>query len=136
MLFLCIFIFLWECSSNKIHINLKCADNCNNGNAVVVYILQLTNSEKFLRASRESLLKNPQDIVGDELVYKLEKTLVPGESFILPDHKIKKGVLYLGIMGDFYSPSEKRWRQIYDLQSGMPNLEVFILNNAIEIKKK
>ena len=136
ILFLCILILLWECSSNKIYLKIKCADDCNNGNAVVVSILQLTNSEKFLRASRESLLKNPQDIIGDELVFKLEKTLVPGESFVLPDHNIKKGVLYIGIIGDFYSPSEKRWRQIYDLQSGMRSIEVFILNNSIEIKKK
>lgn len=131
-----ILLMVIGCSSNKINLVIKCSNESNNGNAVVISILQLASPEKFESASKESLLKNPKEVLGNELIYSKQQSLVPGQLLPINDYEIKEGVLFLGIMGDFYSPSGNRWRQIYNLQSRKHNLEIHVLNNAIEIKNK
>jgi type VI secretion system VasD/TssJ family lipoprotein len=138
ILFLLITIFLTGCGSSiqTIDLNLQCDGNCNNGNAVVIKIYQLKSTEKFNHASFESLLKNPNEILTDDLIpnTKFEKTLVPGEKFSLNELEINKDTFYLGIMGDFYSPAKDGWQQIVSVND-LESLKIKVHENSISVEK-
>ena len=112
-------------------------DNVNSGNAVVVTIYQLVNADKFRFASFESLMKNPEETLGSDIIpnAKYERTMVPGENFQLEDHEIKNDAAYLGVIADFYSPAKNEWQQVIELNSDFDELKISIHENSISIEK-
>lgn len=124
-------------SVQMVNVILQCDENCNENNAIVVKIYQLKNSEKFRHSSFESLLKNPDAALGDDLIpnSKYEKTLIPNENIQLGDLEIKKEAAYLGIMGDFYSPAKDGWQQIIPIDSDLENLTILIHENSLSSQR-
>jgi type VI secretion system VasD/TssJ family lipoprotein len=139
ILFLYSIILLPGCGSSvqTINVNLACDDNCNENNAIVVKIYQLKNADKFRNASFESLIFNPEEILGDDLIpdSKYEKTLIPGESYQINEYEIKPGAGYIGIVGDFHSPAKDSWLQVvsaYDIDK----LNITVHENSISLTKE
>jgi type VI secretion system VasD/TssJ family lipoprotein len=112
-------------------------ENVNSGNAVVVTIYQLVNADKFRFASFESLMKNPEETLGSDIIpnAKYERTMVPGENFQLEEHEIKSDAVYLGVIADFYSPAKNEWQQVIELNSDFDELKISIHENSISIEK-
>ncbi|MCX6151866.1 MAG: type VI secretion system lipoprotein TssJ [Ignavibacteriales bacterium] len=121
-----------------VKINLKCDDDCNNNNAIVIRIYQLKNADKFRNASFESLIRSPEEILADDLIpnSKFEKTLVPGESVQSKEIEIKKDAAYLGVVGDFFSPAKDGWLQIISLDSGNDKFEIVVHENSLSYKNE
>lgn len=119
-----------------INVNLQCDGNCNDNNAVVVKIYQLKSADKFRHASFESLQRNAEDVLSDDLIpnSKYEKLMVPNESFKLKDLTINKDAKYLGIVGDFHSPAKDGWLQVIPLNSDIDNLSIMIHENYLTYK--
>ena len=120
-----------------VDISLKCDENSNENNALVLKIYQLKNSDKFMRASFESLSRNPQETLAGDLIpnSNFEKTMIPNESFTIKDLKITGETLYLGIVGDFYSPLEDGWKEIISVNSDLENIKLTIHQNSLSVKK-
>jgi len=125
-------------SIQTVNFDLRCDDDCNDNNAIVVKIYQLKNADKFKYASFESLVRNTEAILGDDLIpnSKYEKTLVPGEVYQLKEIEIKNDALYLGVVGDFFSPAKDGWLQIIPTDSDLENLEIIIHKNALSLQNK
>ncbi len=139
ILFICGLILITGCGSSvqTIRVDLTCDDNCNENNAIVVKIYQLKNADKFRNASFESLIFNPEEILGDDLIpdSKYEKTLIPGESFQINEYEIKPEAGYIGIVGDFHSPAKDSWLQVisaYDIDE----LNIMVHENSISFTKE
>ncbi|MCW8806070.1 MAG: type VI secretion system lipoprotein TssJ [Ignavibacteriaceae bacterium] len=111
-------------------------NDANNGNAVVVKIYQLISGDKFRYASFESLLKNPDETLGSDVIpgSKYEKTMVPGENFKLNELELKSGAAYLGIIADFHSPANDDWKQLIDLNSGIDELKILVHENSLSVE--
>jgi type VI secretion system VasD/TssJ family lipoprotein len=141
LLFFSIFLILIiaGCSSGlqTVDISLKCDENSNENNALVLNIYQLKNSDKFLHASFESLSRNPEEILAGDLIpnTKFEKTMIPNESFMIKDLKITNETLYLGVIGNFYSPLKDGWKEIIPVNSDLENLSITIHQNSLSVKK-
>jgi type VI secretion system VasD/TssJ family lipoprotein len=120
-----------------INVNMNCDDDCNGSNAIVVKVYQLKNADKFRNATFESLVSNPEEILGDDLIVntKYEKTLIPGESFSLDEYEIKPETGYLGIMGDFFSPAKDSWSQVV-AASDIGNIKIMVHENSISVVKE
>jgi len=132
-------IFITGCGSSvqTINIDMTCDENCNENNAIVVKIYQLKNADNFRNASFESLIFNPEEVLGDDLIpdSKYEKTLIPGESFQINEYEIKPEAGYIGIVGDFHSPAKDSWFQVvsaYDIDK----LNIMVHENSISITKE
>ncbi len=137
-LFIIVSTFLSGCGGGNeiIQISLKCDENTNSGNAVVVTVYQLTNADKFRFSSFESLTKNPEVTLGSDLVAnsKFDRTMVPGESFQMDELEIKKEAAFLGIIADFHSPSADGWQQLVPLNDGIDELIISVHENSIAVK--
>lgn len=137
-LFIVISTLLSGCGGGKelIQIQLKCDENTNSGNAVVVTVYQLTNADKFRFSSFEELTKNPEQTLGADLIpsSKFERTMVPGETFNLDELEIKKEAAFLGIIADFHSPSADGWQQLVPLNDGFDELIISVHENSISYK--
>ena len=121
--------------NQMIQINLKCDENTNSGNAVVVTVYQLTNADKFRFSSFESLTKTPELTLGTDLVpnSKFDRTMVPGETFQMDELEIKKEATFLGIIADFHSPSPDGWQQLVPLNEGFDELIISVHENSISV---
>jgi type VI secretion system VasD/TssJ family lipoprotein len=134
-----IMFFSLSCGSSVRTLNIEflCSEDCNNRNAVVIKIYQLKNDDRFRNANFQSFVMNPEGYLADDLIpnSKYERTMIPGESFQLRDVEIKSEAVYLGIMGDFHSPSQDGWQQIIDLAEDLENIAVIISENFLSIRK-
>ncbi len=132
-IFLIIFIYclsfaLLGCGGGiqTVKVNLDCDNDCNGNNAIVVRIYQLKNSDKFSHASFESILRNPDATLADDIIpdSKFEITLVPGQTFQLKDYALKQGAKYIGVVGDFHSPAQDGWLQIIPVNSDIDAVKI------------
>ena len=140
ILFLSIYIIIINScggSIQTISVDIKCDDNCNKTNAIVVKIYQLKNADKFRNATFESLLSTPEEILKDDLIPDsgYEKTLIPGESFKISEYEIKPDAGYLGIVGDFYAPAKDSWFQVIAVHD-IDKLNIMVHENSISITKE
>lgn len=134
--FLSLFI-LSGCGSPSVNIFMKCTDDSNDMNAVQIKIYQLRSSDKFSLASRESLLRNTDATLGEDIIpnSKLKKIMIPGESFNLEDVKLSDGTKYIGIVGDFYSPAKDNWSQLVNVVDGKSDIKILIGKNFITVSE-
>lgn len=118
-----------------INLNLHCNENCNNDNAVVIKIYQLKNAEKFRHASFESLMRNPEELLGDDIIpnTKVEKLLVPNETHVFNNIELKNEASFVGILGDFHSPAADGWKQIIPINQELKNIKLTILENSLSV---
>ncbi|RPI71300.1 MAG: type VI secretion system lipoprotein TssJ [Ignavibacteriales bacterium] len=136
LLFIVSFIFSSCGGVQTISLDMICDDDCNGNNAIVVKIYQLKNADKFRNASFESLISNTEVVLGDDLIpnSKYEKTLIPDESFEIPEYEIKPEAAYLGIVGDFYSPAKDSWQQVVPA-SDVSSIKITVHENSISVVK-
>jgi type VI secretion system VasD/TssJ family lipoprotein len=131
-------VYLTGCGSGikTAKINLVCDGDCNGSNAIVVRVYQLNNSDKFSHASFESLLRNPEAALADDLIpnSKFETTLVPGQTFELKDYVIKNGAAYIGVVGDFHSPAKDGWLRVIPVDSDIKPMKILIHNNYLSVE--
>ncbi len=122
--------------TETIKVSLHCDEDCNENNAVVIKIYQLKNADKFSHASFESLLRNPDETLGDDLIAdgKSEKLMAPNDTFIINDYEIKKDAAYIGIVGDFHSPATDGWRQIIPA-GDIGDILVRIHSNSLSVQE-
>ncbi|MFO7523888.1 MAG: type VI secretion system lipoprotein TssJ [Ignavibacteriaceae bacterium] len=137
VLFLFFILILTGCGGGPqtINVNLHCDENCNNNNAVVIKIYQLKNAEKFRHANFESLVRNPDELLADDLIpnSKLEKLLVPEETYDFNDLEIKNDASFIAVIGDFHSPSSDGWKQLIPINSDLKNIKVKITENSLSV---
>jgi type VI secretion system VasD/TssJ family lipoprotein len=122
--------------AEKISVSFHCDNDCNESNAVVVKIYQLKNADKFTHASFESLLRSPDETLGDDLIAgaKYEKLMTPDESFKLSDYEIKKDAAYIGVVGDFHTPAKDGWFQVIPVKD-IDDLSIKIHSNSLTVEK-
>ena len=132
----CIPILLFGCGSGvqSLKVNLKCDGDCNGNNAIVIRIYQLKNADKFSHASFESLLRNPEATLSDDLIpdSKFEITLVPDQTFQIKDYTIKDGAKYIGVVGDFHSPAKDGWLHV---NSDIDGMMILVHQNYLSVEK-
>lgn len=137
-LFLLVLLHAYGCGggTETIQVNLHCDEDCNENNAVVVKIYQLRNADKFSHASFESLLRNPDETLGDDLIAdgKAEKLMTPNDSFTIDEYKINKDAAYIGIVGDFHSPATDGWRQIIPV-ADIGDISVRVHSNSLSVQQ-
>ncbi|MGA9292880.1 MAG: type VI secretion system lipoprotein TssJ [Ignavibacteriaceae bacterium] len=135
--FISILVFGCGSSVQSLKVNLKCDGDCNGSNAIVIRIYQLKNSDKFSHASFESLLRNPEATISDDLIpdSKFEITLVPDQTFQLKDYTMKDGAKYIGVVGDFHSPAQDGWRQVIPVNSDIKGMMILIHQNYLSVEK-
>ena len=123
--------------SQTVNVSLQCDTDCNESNAVVVKIYQLRNSDKFSHSSFESLVRNPDETLGDDLIAgsKFEKLMAPDETFDLSKYEINKDAVYIGIVGDFHSPAKDGWFEVIPVKD-INNFSVKIHTNSLSIQKE
>ena len=122
--------------SQALKVNLKCDGDCNSSNAIVIRIYQLKNADKFSHASFESLLRNPEATLSDDLIpdSKFEITLVPDQAFQIKDYSIKSGANYIGIVGDFHSPAKDGWNQVIAVNQEITSLKILVHQNYLSVE--
>lgn len=126
-------IYFTGCGSGMQTINVAYSSdiNANGGNAVVINIYQLTNDYKFQNASSNSLLKDAEESLANDLIPPIiEKTMVPNEDHYL-ELELSKDAAFIGIVGDFHSPSNDDWKLIIPVDSDIDYLKIFILENSL-----
>lgn len=123
--------------NETVNISMSCDADCNESNAVVIKIYQLKNAEKFSHASFESLVRNPDETLGDDLIAssKFEKLLTPDEKFDLSKYEINKDAAYLGIVGDFHTPAQDGWFQIVPVKD-IDDFSITIHSNSLSVQKE
>jgi type VI secretion system VasD/TssJ family lipoprotein len=121
----------------SLKVNLRCDGDCNGNNAIVVRIYQLKNADKFSHASFESLLRNPEATLSDDLIpdSKFEITLVPDQTFQIKDYTIKDGAKYIGVVGDFHSPAKDGWMQVIPVNSDIDGMKILVHQNYLSVEK-
>ena len=134
---LSLLIFLSGCGNPTTNIMLKSTEDSNEMNAVQMKIVQLRSAEKFKLASRESLLRNPDETLGDDLIpnSKVEKIMIPGETFSLENVELSEETKYLGIFGDFFSPATDGWSQLIDVSEGKDEIKIIIGKNFLSVSE-
>ena len=134
-----LFIIISGCGGGvqSLKVNLKCDADCNDNNAIVIRMYQLKNADKFSHASFESLLRNPEATISDDLIpdSKFEVTLVPDQIFQIKDYTIKDDAKYIGIVGDFHSPAKDGWLQIIPVNQDINSLRVLVHQNYLSVEK-
>ena len=134
-----LFIIISGCGGGEqsLKVNLKCDADCNDNNAIVIRMYQLKNADKFSHASFESLLRNPEATISDDLIpdSKFEVTLVPDQIFQIKDYTIKDDAKYIGIVGDFHSPAKDGWLQIIPVNQDINSLRVLVHQNYLSVEK-
>lgn len=132
-------LYFTSCGSGiqTINIDLISDVNANGGNAVVIKIYQLTNNDKFLYASRNSLLKNAQETLANELIPPfIEETIIPDKNYEFKELEISKDAAFIGVVGDFHTPSKDGWRLIISVDSDIDYLKILILENSLSLQKE
>ena len=134
---LSLLIFLSGCGNPTTNIMLKSTEDSNEMNAVQMKIVQLRSAEKFKLASRESLLRNPDETLGDDLIpnSKVEKIMIPGETFSLENVELSEETKYIGIFGDFFSPATDGWSQLIDVSEGKDEIKIIIGKNFLSVSE-
>ena len=131
-------IYFIGCGSGiqTINVALSTDDNANGGNAVVINIYQLTNDYKFQNASSNSLLRDSKETLANDLILPIiEKTMVPNENHYL-ELELSKDAAFIGVVGEFYSPSIDDWRRIISVDSDTEYLKILILENSLSLQKE
>ena len=125
-----------NCGGGKetVEINLNCDENSNAGNAVVVTVYQLKTEKVFSLSDFKALSKNPEATLGSDLVWREEKTMIPGEEMKLENYEIMEGVKYLGIIADFYSRPANGWQQLVPLSEDINSVLINIHENSLSIR--
>lgn len=130
-----IILFVTNCGGGPqiVNFDLVCDEDCNNNNAVVIKIFQLRNAEKFRHASFESLILNPDEQLGDDLIpnTKLEKMMIPNESYEISNIEIKQNAAFIAVIGDFHSPAQDGWKQIVQINSDLETIKISIYENSL-----
>ncbi len=123
--------------ARMINVNFQADNNSNDANAIVVDIYQLKSRDKFTHASFESLLRDPQGILTDDLIPDSQKeiTMIPGQSYEIKHLTLSKDAEYIGIIGNFHSPAENGWRQIIPVKSDFKNLKVLVHQNYLSVQE-
>jgi type VI secretion system VasD/TssJ family lipoprotein len=132
-----ILFFLTGCGgSDTLQLDLQCSENCNNNNVIVVRLYQLKNAERFKFASHESLIRRPEETLGEDLIpnSKFEKIIGPNETFSVKELEVISGASYLGIIGDFHSPAKDGWQQVVPINSGIDKVKVTITENSLLVE--
>jgi len=130
-------IYFTGCGSGvqTINIDLSSDANANGGNAVVIKIYQLKTDNKFRYAQYESLLKNAEETLANDLIPPIkEETMTPSEKYPLKEFKLSKDAAFLGVVGDFHTPAKDSWKKIIPLDSDIEYLKIFIHENSLTIE--
>lgn len=134
-----VLISVYGCGGGNetVNISMRCDADCNENNAVVIKIYQLKNAEKFSHASFESLVRNPDETLGDDLIAgaKFEKLLTPDETFSLNKYEINKDAAYIGIVGDFHTPSQDGWFQVVPVKD-INDFAITVHSNSLSVQKE
>ena len=110
--------------------------NANGGNAMVINIYQLTNDYKFQNASSNFLLKDAEETLANDLIPPIiEKTMVPNEDHYL-ELELSKDAAFIGVVGEFHSPSIDGWRHIIPVDSDTEYLKILIFENSLSLQKE
>lgn len=130
-----VLLYISGCGSSEptYTVNLNCEDDCNGSNAIVIRMYQLRNTEKFSSTNFESLVRNPEEILADDIVpgSKFEKTMTPGEKINIDKQQYKEGAKYLGVLGDFHSPDKDAWKTIIPLDPNISHINIQIHENSL-----
>ncbi len=127
-------LYFTSCGSGiqTINIDLISDANANGGNAVVIKIYKLTNDDKFRYADLNSLWQNAEETLANELIPTIkEETIVPNKIFELKEFELSKDAAFIGVVGDFYSPSNDDWKLIIPVDSDIDYLKILILENSL-----
>lgn len=100
----------------------------NGGNAVVVRIYQLRSDENFKRSTMESFWQDDEKALGNDLIEKLELTLLPGEQKPL-NLKLSKEANFIAAAADFFNPDRDQWRQVVSAASVKGNKSSIIVGS-------
>jgi type VI secretion system VasD/TssJ family lipoprotein len=131
-------MIVFGCGGPSINIFMQSTNDSNEMNAIQIEIFQLRNSEQFKTASRESLIRNSNETLGKDLIInsKIEKIMVPGESYEIENINITDETKFIAIVGDFYSPSKDSWKQIIKVSDVNSVIKVIIGKNFISITEQ
>jgi type VI secretion system VasD/TssJ family lipoprotein len=132
-------IYFTGCGSGiqTINIDLISDVNANGGNAVVIKIYQLTNDDNFRYADFKSLWKNAEKTLANELIPPFrEELIIPNKNIELMGFEISKDAAFVGVVGDFHSPSTDGWRLIISVDSDIDYLKILILENSLSLQKE
>ena len=137
LLIMLLLIGLSGCGNPTLNILLKSTEDSNEMNAVQMKIVQLRSAEKFKLASRESLLRNADETLGEDLIpnSKVEKIMIPGETFSLENVELTEETKFIGIFGDFFSPATDGWSQLIDVSDGKDDIKIIIGKNFLSVSE-
>lgn len=139
LLFPLVLLYISGCGGGNetVNISMRCDTDCNESNAVVIKIYQLKNAEKFSHSSFESLVRNPDETLGDDLIAgsKFEKLMAPDETFDLSKYEINKDAAYIGIVGDFHTPAQDGWFQVLPVKD-INDFSITIHSNSLSVQKE
>ena len=130
------FLFLLiGCGNQTVNILMQSTSDSNEMNAVQIKIYQLKSSEKFLLANRESLLRTPEETLGEDLIpnSKVQKIMIPGEIYNIENIEVSEETKLIGIVGDFFSPAQDSWSQLIDITERQDNIKVIIGKNFLTV---
>ena len=120
-----------------INIDLSSDVNANGGNTVVIKIYQLTNDDKFRYADFKSLWKNAEETLANELIPPfIEETIIPNKNYEFNEFEISKDAAFIGVVGDFHTPSIDGSRLIISVDTDIDYLKILILENSLSLQKE
>jgi type VI secretion system VasD/TssJ family lipoprotein len=130
-------IVMSGCGNPTTSIMLKATEDSNEMNAVQMKIFQLRSAEKFKLANRESLLRNADEALGEDLIpnSKVEKIMIPGEIYSLENVELSEETKFIGIFGDFFSPAQDSWSQLIDVSEGKDEIVIIIGKNYLSVNE-
>ncbi|MEE9429992.1 MAG: type VI secretion system lipoprotein TssJ [Melioribacteraceae bacterium] len=126
---------LSSCGNPTINILMKCTEDSNGSNAVQMKLYQLRSSEKFKLSSRESLLRNAKETLGEDFIpnTKVEKIMIPGETFNLEDVELTDETKFIGVVGDFFLPVKDRWSLLINVSDSKDDTNIIIGKNFLSV---
>ncbi len=135
--FLSIFCLLFITGCSKpMEIRVKAHENLNQGYPVVLRIYQLKNDTNFQHGTIQSFWLNDQQLLGEELVDKIEYSLQPGQ-LVKFKVNLEDETKFVGACADFNQPDMDGWRGIQSLAS-LKGKEVWIVcgENKLQIVER
>ncbi len=114
--FVFILSILAGCSSNLQLRFIGHPELNNGGNSVVVRFYQLKSDAGFRQATIESFWQDDSKALGNDLLDKMEITLLPGETKAFKVKK-QKQAHYIAAAADFFKPDRDNWRQVVSLDT-------------------
>jgi type VI secretion system protein VasD len=81
--------------------------------SLVMKLYKLKNYEEFLRVSYQDLAQGKD--AGQEVIASREVVLIPGQRYEV-EEGLTKDTAYLAVVALFKSPSESRWRFVFDVK--------------------